>query len=144
MTNNPLFHWCAADVLSVNLSSDPSYETIRTAFDLTDRSARFAIIRDGAGISSLAVYFPGFRQVGIWIREDLRGVGRGTSLLLNVLERIDSYPVFSVIDASNKVSLALFRKCGFQTLSTRSVNRDQLVLVLNNLPPATGKVADCR
>jgi len=137
MTNNPFFDWCTAESLSVNLSSDPSYETIRTTFNLTDGRARFAIFRDVDGISCLIVYFPEFRQVGIWVREDLRRVGRGTSLLLDVLKKIDNYPIFSVIDASNISSLALFRKCGFRTLSTRSVNQDQLVLVLNNRPPAS-------
>lgn len=145
MTSKPFFDWCVAEALSVNLSSDPSYETIRTTFDLADGNARFAIFCDGAGISCMIVYFPGFRQVGIWVREDLRGVGRGTSLLLNVLERIDKYPVFSVIDASNKASLALFRKCGFQVLNTRGANRDQLALVLNDRPSSIGKVVDeCR
>ena len=112
----------------MELSSDPNYETIRTTFDLTDGGARFAIFRDGSIIGCLIVYFPQFRQIGIWVRDDLRSLGHGTSLLLKVLQRIDNYPVFSVIDVSNDASLAIFRKCGFRALSTRSVNRDRLVL----------------
>ncbi|MEF9959293.1 MAG: N-acetyltransferase family protein [Niameybacter sp.] len=72
-------------------------------------------------ISSRAIY-SGVTELSIYIDNDFKGVGIGTTLIKRVIEVCDASDIWTIqssIMADNEGSLALHRKCGFREVGYR-------------------------